>query len=86
MFAVIDVYDALTTSRSYHAACSHDEALESIREGAGSHFDPAVVTAFAGIPFEELREIARSSSTPLLFGTRPAPAVREAAFSGPVPS
>ncbi|MEW6719925.1 MAG: HD domain-containing phosphohydrolase [Thermodesulfobacteriota bacterium] len=86
MFAVIDVYDALTTCRSYHTACSHEEALKSIRDGAGSLFDPAVVKAFAGIPFEELREIARSNSASMLLGPGPAPALRETAFSGPVPS
>lgn len=84
MFAVIDVYDALTTCRSYHTACTHGEALKSIRDGAGVQFDPAVVTAFAGIPFEELREIARSNSTSPFPGPGPAPAIREAAFSGPV--
>jgi putative nucleotidyltransferase with HDIG domain len=79
MFAVIDVYDALTTDRSYHTACSHAEALKSLREGAGALFDPRVVTAFESIPFEELRDIARSNSTSLLLGPEPAPPLRETA-------
>jgi HD-GYP domain-containing protein (c-di-GMP phosphodiesterase class II) len=66
MFAVIDVYDALTTSRSYHTARSHAEALRALREGAGSHFDPAIVSAFERIPFEQLREIARNNQTSLV--------------------
>ncbi len=81
MFAVIDVYDALTTSRSYHTACSHAEAMKEIWEGSGTRFDPAVVAAFARIPFEELREIARSNSTSLLLGPEPAPALRETAVA-----
>ncbi|MHB1013489.1 MAG: HD-GYP domain-containing protein, partial [Desulfobacteria bacterium] len=57
LFAVIDVYDALTTDRAYHTARSHTDALTKIREESGTRFDPAVVAAFAKIPFEELREI-----------------------------
>jgi len=81
MFAVIDVYDALTTDRSYHTACSHAEALKDIRDGAGTRFDPRIVTSFAGIPFEELREIARSNSTSLLLGPESLPALRETAVA-----
>lgn len=44
--AVVDVYDALTTQRSYHAARSHEEVVGWITEGAGSRFDPVVVEAF----------------------------------------
>jgi putative two-component system response regulator len=44
--AVADVYDALTTKRIYKNAYPVDTALGIIKEGAGSHFDPAVVDAF----------------------------------------
>ena len=81
MFAVIDVYDALTTDRSYHTACSHAEALKDIRDGAGTRFDPRIVASFARIPFEELREIARSNSTSLLLGPESVPALRETAVA-----
>jgi len=67
LFAVIDVYDALTTDRAYHTARSHTDALTKIREKSDTHFDPAVVAAFVKIPFEELREIAKKNETPLLF-------------------
>jgi len=46
VFAVIDTYDALTSNRPYRAAWSAPDALAHIREGAGSHFDPAVVDLF----------------------------------------
>lgn len=69
LFAVIDVYDALTTDRAYHTARSHTDALAKISEEADIHFDPAVVAAFAKIPFEELREIARKNQTPLLLAS-----------------
>ena len=46
ILALADVYDALTTVRPYKQAWSHDEALEWIKGGGGSHFDPDVVAAF----------------------------------------
>ncbi|WP_161884269.1 HD domain-containing phosphohydrolase, partial [Deinococcus alpinitundrae] len=45
-FAVVDVYDALTSDRPYRAAWSWDRALEHIQSSAGTHFDPAVVAVF----------------------------------------
>lgn len=44
--AVADVYDALRSNRAYRDALSRDEAIALIEECAGSHFDPACVTAF----------------------------------------
>ena len=46
IFAFADVYDALTSDRPYRRAWSHGEALEHIRKGAGSHFDPLLVPEF----------------------------------------
>ncbi|HKI56908.1 MAG TPA: HD-GYP domain-containing protein [Trueperaceae bacterium] len=46
IFAVADVYDALTSDRPYRPAWSHDRAREHIRASAGTHFDPAVVEVF----------------------------------------
>jgi PAS domain S-box-containing protein len=46
IFAIIDVYDALTSDRPYRKAWPVMKALEHIRQGAGSHFDPQVVTMF----------------------------------------
>jgi len=44
--AVADVYDALTSTRSYREAWSHEKALGWMIEQAGSHFDPQVIEAF----------------------------------------
>ena len=46
IFAVVDVYDALTSDRPYRDAWTPEEAMAHIREGVGSHFDPAVCSAF----------------------------------------
>lgn len=44
--AVADVYDALTSVRSYKKAWSSEEAYRIITEETGTHFDPDVVEAF----------------------------------------
>ena len=77
LFAVIDVYDALTTDRAYHTARSHTDALTRIREMAETYFDPAVVAAFEKIPFEELSEIAKRNQTSLLFASPEVPSLHQ---------
>jgi len=44
--AVADVFDALTSARPYKQAWEVELALDFIKKGAGSHFDPACVDAF----------------------------------------
>jgi hypothetical protein len=61
LMALADVYDALTTKRVYKPAWSHEQAARTVREGAGSHFDPAVVAAFTAAE-DEFRSIAREFS------------------------
>ncbi len=46
IFAVVDVWDALTNDRPYRKAWSPAQAAAHIREQAGQHFDPQVVQAF----------------------------------------
>ncbi len=46
IFAVVDVFDALTSDRPYRPAWTLDAALRYIREQSGKLFDPAVVDAF----------------------------------------
>jgi len=43
---VADVYDVLTSDRSFKRALGHDEALEVMRRDVGRQFDPAVFRAF----------------------------------------
>ena len=49
IFAVADVYDAMTSDRPYRSARTKDEALDYIRTQAGKHFDPRVVHAFLSV-------------------------------------
>lgn len=46
IFAVVDVWDAITNDRVYRKAMPWDEALQVIEQGRGSHFDPIVVDTF----------------------------------------
>lgn len=47
--AIADVYQALVSDRPYRKAYSEKEALEIIREGSGTQFDPEIVEAFLAI-------------------------------------
>lgn len=49
IFAVVDVWDALTSDRPYRLAWSDEKAKAYIREGSGRLFDPQVVEAFLEI-------------------------------------
>ncbi|MDR1797313.1 MAG: response regulator [Clostridiales Family XIII bacterium] len=49
LMAIADVYDALISTRPYKKAIPPAEAAEIIREGSGTHFDPALVRAFDAV-------------------------------------
>jgi HD-GYP domain-containing protein (c-di-GMP phosphodiesterase class II) len=51
--AVADVYDALTSSRSYRRAMSHEAALAIIESERGAHFDPVCVGAWLKLAEED---------------------------------
>ena len=46
LMAIIDVYDALTNDRPYKKATSHERALEIIKNGIGTSFDPLLGNIF----------------------------------------
>lgn len=49
IFAIVDVWDALTNDRVYRPAWSEGDALRYICEQTGKHFDPKVVFHFMTI-------------------------------------
>jgi len=59
IISVADVFDALTTTRPYKSRIPNEEALELIRNGRGTHFDPKVVDIF----FENIDEILEIQRT-----------------------
>lgn len=46
IFAIVDVWDALTSDRPYRAAIDPREVMEFIQNESGRHFDPKIVAAF----------------------------------------
>ena len=52
IFAIADVFDALTSARPYKKALSLDQALAILHKGRGSHFDPALLDAFVPLAQE----------------------------------
>ncbi len=71
--AIVDVYDALLSKRTYKEAWSPEQTLAEIQHGSGTHFDPELVAAF----MELVAHLAREDLTPV----RPS-----AGFSQPLPA
>ncbi len=66
ILAVADVYDALTSSRSYRSAWTHEKATGVIKKDAGTHFDPVIVEAFLQVIDEVVRAMAAEGEGPLI--------------------
>jgi HD-GYP domain-containing protein (c-di-GMP phosphodiesterase class II) len=46
LFAVVDVYDALTSDRPYRPAWTKEQAIAYVRDQSGKHFDPDMANQF----------------------------------------
>jgi PAS domain S-box-containing protein len=57
IFAVVDVWDALTSDRPYRSAWSEKDALEYIQQQIGQYFDPAVAEIFLREVVTQHREV-----------------------------
>ena len=57
--AACDAYDAMTSDRPHRRALRADAALQELRDGAGTQFDPAVVRALEAVLAAELAPVAR---------------------------
>ena len=53
VFAVIDVWDALSSDRPYRKAWPKDKVVAEIKKSSGTHFDPEVLEKF----FEEFTDL-----------------------------
>lgn len=49
IMAIADVYDALVSERPYKKPFTHEEAVEIIKDGSGTHFDPKIVDVFLNV-------------------------------------
>ncbi len=71
IMAVADVYDAVTSTRSYRKAWTHEKAIEMITKDAGTHFDPVVVQSFLSVIDGVLRQMAEEGEGPLTATSAP---------------
>jgi HD-GYP domain-containing protein (c-di-GMP phosphodiesterase class II) len=53
IFAVADSFDALTSDRPYRQALNREYAMEMIKQGSGSRYDPDIVQAFLEVMAQE---------------------------------
>ena len=60
IFAVADVFDALTSSRSYRKKSSPEDAVQYLREQSSILFDSEIVEALAKIPYKEFTEMEKT--------------------------
>lgn len=60
IFAVVDVFDALTSERSYKSPLGFKEAMQIIVRESGSHFDPRIVSSFQAIAPDLYAAIAQA--------------------------
>jgi len=49
IFAIADVFDALTSRRPYKEPLSFDETMKILESGRGRHFDPRLLELFGGL-------------------------------------
>ena len=57
IFAIVDVFDALTSIRPYKKAFSYAESINLLRKGSGSHFDPELIQLFEQIAEEHYLQL-----------------------------
>jgi HD-GYP domain-containing protein (c-di-GMP phosphodiesterase class II) len=62
IMAVADVFDALVSKRSYKEPFTFEKAMDIIREGAGTQFDPEIAMIFVESA-DEVREVAKMHET-----------------------
>lgn len=94
IFAIADVFDALTSKRPYKDPWPLEKALDTMRRDAGEHFDPKLFEAFEakagewrarleGLPLEKMEAIlAKTVEKYWFYGGGPA-VVRQTALRGP---
>jgi putative two-component system response regulator len=55
--AIVDVFDALMSARTYKDAWTLDAALDELRKGRGTHFDPELLDTFIELAPQVLRDL-----------------------------
>jgi putative nucleotidyltransferase with HDIG domain len=63
LFAVVDVFDALTSTRIYKPAYGIEQALAIMAEGRGSHFDPDMFDRFEQLASTFVTQLPESNAS-----------------------
>jgi len=61
VFAIVDVFDALTSKRPYKQAMPYEDAMAILRRDSGSHFDPRLIGVFEGMAEPLYREVSAAA-------------------------
>ncbi len=67
--AICDVFDAVSTARPYKNAFPIEDCFKIIRQGRGTHFDPAIVDAFFRRQSEIIAAFHEYSDVPTSIGS-----------------
>lgn len=62
ILTIADIYDALTTTRSYRAAFSHDKAMSILRSEMGTTVDPELFRLFEGQVVPRIPVVERAAA------------------------
>jgi diguanylate cyclase (GGDEF)-like protein/putative nucleotidyltransferase with HDIG domain len=85
VLAVVDYFDALTSSRHYHEPMDRAEAIATLRSEAGRTLDPSLVARFlALLPQLEKLSIDEHSHAPLVARGEPSTGLAERTAVAPV--
>jgi len=57
IFAIVDVFDALTSQRPYKNSWPLDETIASLQKGSGKHFDPFLLAMFTKLAPDMFHEL-----------------------------
>lgn len=68
IFAVVDVWDALSSDRPYRDAWPRERVRQYLEDGRGTHFDPDVLDAFLELEEEHGEELRDVPSNPVRVG------------------
>lgn len=67
ILSVVDAYDAMTSDRPYRNGMPHEKAVDILREGSGTQWDPVVVQTFldADEEINSIRKTQRAFQNPI---------------------
>ena len=65
LFAIVDVFDALTSMRPYKPPLPIEETIRLLREGRGTHFDPQILDVFIRMAPNLLRDFGTGKDADL---------------------